>query len=158
MDCRPPGSSVRGILQAKILEWIAIPSSRGSSQSRNRTEVSRIAGRFFTIWATREALLKHNWTQEFKMKECGPEQIYVSGLYYVLFQILKHCFAWSSHFELETQAVSICASAVSNTGFPRSLCTVGCTKLERASIRGWHVGGFHRPGLEGVIIILLSFH
>ena len=45
------------ILQAGILEWTAMPSSRGSSQSRDRTHVSCIAGRFFTVWATREALL-----------------------------------------------------------------------------------------------------
>ena len=52
MDCRPLGSSDHGILQARILEWIAIPFSRGSSQPRNWTQVSCIAGRFFTIWAT----------------------------------------------------------------------------------------------------------
>ena len=45
-----------GILQARILEWAAIPFSRELSQPRDRTQVSRIAGRFFTIWATREAL------------------------------------------------------------------------------------------------------
>ena len=55
LDCSPPGSSVHGILQARILEWVARPSSRGSSQSRNWTQVSCIAGRFFTVWATREA-------------------------------------------------------------------------------------------------------
>ena len=44
-----------GILQARILEWVAMPSSRGSSQPRDRTQVSCIAGGFFTIWATREA-------------------------------------------------------------------------------------------------------
>ena len=55
IDCSPPGSSVHGILQARILEWVAIPFSRGSSWPRDRTWVSRIAGRFFTIWATREA-------------------------------------------------------------------------------------------------------
>ena len=48
MDCSPPGSSVHGILQARILEWVAMPSSRGSSQPRDRTQVSRIAGGFFT--------------------------------------------------------------------------------------------------------------
>ena len=47
MDCSPPGSSVRGILQARTLEWVSMPSSRGSSQIRNRTQVSHIAGRFF---------------------------------------------------------------------------------------------------------------
>ena len=40
VDCNPPGSSVRGILQARILEWVATPSSRGSSQPRDRTHVS----------------------------------------------------------------------------------------------------------------------
>ena len=54
MDCSPPGSSVQGLLQARILEWVAMPSSRGSSQSRDQTQVSHIAGRFFTIWTTRE--------------------------------------------------------------------------------------------------------
>ena len=43
-----------GILQTRILEWVAMPSSRGSSQPRGGTQVSHIAGRFFTIWATRE--------------------------------------------------------------------------------------------------------
>ena len=49
MDCSPPGSSARGILQARILELVAIPSFRESSQPRNQTQVSRIAGGFFTI-------------------------------------------------------------------------------------------------------------
>ena len=44
-----PGSFAHGILQARILEWVAIPFSRGSSQPRDRTQVSCIAGRFFTI-------------------------------------------------------------------------------------------------------------
>ena len=55
MDCSPPGSSIYGILQARILEWVAIPFSRGSSWTRDQTWVSCTAGRFFTIWATREA-------------------------------------------------------------------------------------------------------
>ena len=57
VDCSPPGSSIHGILQARILEWVAIPFSRGSSQSRDRTHVSRIAGIRFNLWATREAHL-----------------------------------------------------------------------------------------------------
>ena len=55
MDCSPPGFSVRGILQARILEWVAIPSSRGSSQTGDRMQVSHVAGGFFTIWAIRLA-------------------------------------------------------------------------------------------------------
>ena len=54
MDCSPPGSSVHGILQTRILEWVAMPSSRGASWPRNRIWVSCIAGRIFTIWATRD--------------------------------------------------------------------------------------------------------
>ena len=49
MDFSPPGSSVHGVLQARILEWVAISFSRGSSQPRDQTRVSRVAGRFFTI-------------------------------------------------------------------------------------------------------------
>ena len=56
MDYNPPGSSVHGILQARILEWVDIPFSRGSSQDKDRTQVSHIAGGFFAVWATREAL------------------------------------------------------------------------------------------------------
>ena len=52
MDCGPPGFSVHGILQARILEWVAIPFSRGSFRSRVWTRVSCIAGRFFTIRST----------------------------------------------------------------------------------------------------------
>ena len=52
-DCSPPGSSVHGILQARIVEWAAIPFCRGSSQPRDQTHVSCTEGRFFTIWASR---------------------------------------------------------------------------------------------------------
>ena len=58
MNCSLLGSSVCGILQARILEWVSVPFSRGSSQPRDRTQVSCIAGRFFTSWATREAQKK----------------------------------------------------------------------------------------------------
>ena len=55
VDCSPPGSSLHGILQARILEWVAISFSRGSSWPRDQTQVSCIAGRRFNLWATREA-------------------------------------------------------------------------------------------------------
>ena len=54
MDCSLPGSSVHGILQAKLQKWAAISFSRGSTPPRDQTRVSYIAGRFFTIWVTRE--------------------------------------------------------------------------------------------------------
>ena len=58
MDCSLPGSSVHGIFQARVLEWVAISLSRGSSQPRDWTQVFRTAGRRFTLWATREAHFK----------------------------------------------------------------------------------------------------
>ena len=48
MDCSPPGSSVQGVLQARILEWVDIPCFRGSSLPRDRTWISSVASRFFT--------------------------------------------------------------------------------------------------------------
>ena len=53
--CNPMFYTVHGILQARILELVAFSFSKGSSQTRDRTQVSHIAGRFFTSWATREA-------------------------------------------------------------------------------------------------------
>ena len=55
MDCSLPGSSGHGILQARILKWVAVPFSRGSSQPRDWTQVSHISSVFFTACATREA-------------------------------------------------------------------------------------------------------
>ena len=54
MDCSLSGSSIHGIFQARILEWITVSSSRRSSRPRDWTQVSHIVGRHFTIWATRE--------------------------------------------------------------------------------------------------------
>ena len=55
--CDSVDCAVRGILQARTLEWVVVPFSRGSSQPRDQTQVSHIAGGFFTSWATREASL-----------------------------------------------------------------------------------------------------
>ena len=62
MDCSLPGSYVHGISHARILEWVAISFSRVSPQPKLWTQVSYIAGKFCTIWATREALINfiHN--------------------------------------------------------------------------------------------------
>ena len=54
MDCSPPGCFIRGILW-RMLEWVAMPFSMGSSQPRDQTQVSETAGRFFTIWAAQKA-------------------------------------------------------------------------------------------------------
>ena len=64
MDCSLPGTSVCGILQARILEWVAVSFSRGTSQPRDQTWVSCIPGRCFTIWATREAPIRYLYFPE----------------------------------------------------------------------------------------------
>ena len=72
VDGSPPGSTVHGILQARILEWVTISSSRGSSQPRDQTQVSCIAGRLFTIWASREALWGEHYPKNF-WEWCGKK-------------------------------------------------------------------------------------
>ena len=76
MDCSPPGSSVRGILQAGILEWVAILFARESSQPGDPTGIFHIAGSFFAVWASRESFpgfflllyyLKMNEEKEFQV-------------------------------------------------------------------------------------------
>ena len=62
MDCSLPGSSAHGILQARILEWVDIPYSRGSAWPRDRIWVSYIAGGFFPLWTTREASLSRKFS------------------------------------------------------------------------------------------------
>ena len=54
MDCRLTGSSAHGVFQARVLEWVALAFSRGSSRPRDWTRVSHTVGRHFTVWATRE--------------------------------------------------------------------------------------------------------
>ena len=63
IDYSLPRSSIHGIFQARILEWVAISFSRGSSQPKDQTRVSCIVGRHFAIWATREGLI---WKRNIK--------------------------------------------------------------------------------------------
>ena len=79
VDCSSPGSSVHWIFQAKILEWVAIPFSKGSSWPRDRTQVSCIAGRFLTLWATKETSLPLNPFNSFVFIYKTINRIRVSG-------------------------------------------------------------------------------
>ena len=74
LDYSSPGSSVHGILQARILEWVAILFSRGSSSCRDWTCISCIAGKFYTIWATEKALAgsSHSWIPAVTFLTCVP--------------------------------------------------------------------------------------
>ena len=72
VDCSPPGSSIHGILQARILEWVVISFSRESSRPRDRTQVPRIAGRHFNLWATREDFSIYPLVGTFLEKAIAP--------------------------------------------------------------------------------------
>ena len=78
---QPHGYTVRGVLQARILEWVTIPFSKGSSQPRDQTQVSCIAGRFFTSWATREASMV-------------LEDVLISFFYTVTVHFSQHTTYW----------------------------------------------------------------
>ena len=99
MDYSPPGSSVHGILQARTLEWVAIPFSKGSSLLREQTHVSCTAGRFFIIWATREAQI-HTYLHLILQVFLGPTSFtryYLASLLAFIAKFLKravdiYCF------------------------------------------------------------------
>ena len=74
--CDPIVYTVHGILQARILGWVAFPFSRGSSHPRDQTQVSLTAGRFFTSWATREA--QEYWSGAYQVPS-GKESAYDAG-------------------------------------------------------------------------------
>ena len=123
--CDPMDCTVHGILQARILKWVAFPFSRGSSQTRDRTQVSHIAGRFFTSWATREAQKTRRGQSnqaavQFLRQDCclssrclwyllATELIWwlwefsihwfkqIVSTYYVLTMILLWCWSWNSN-------------------------------------------------------------
>ena len=73
MDCSPPGSPVHGILQARILEEIAIPFSRRSSQPRDQIWISCVAGRFFTVWNTGEVRMVYLFTGNIQISDNSPK-------------------------------------------------------------------------------------
>ena len=78
MNCSLPGSSIHGILQARMLKWITISFSRWSFQPKDRTQISCIAGRPFTVWATREVIgrdgVKSEYVISFSSKTKGNER------------------------------------------------------------------------------------
>ena len=103
--CDPMDYTIHGILQARILEWVAFPFSRGSSQPRDGTQASRTAGGFFTSWAPREAhwelltyqkgcLLKYAVTSDWyksSVRAARKQQIRVRKSISVLSGCLKYC-------------------------------------------------------------------
>ena len=110
VDCSPRGSSVPGILQARMLEWVVICSSRGSSQLRDRTQVSRIAGGFFTCWATRGAHITIMWgnssgrSQKWKLLLAFHLSYIDFFLFFPLLKVIQ-LISQASRFTMETSPV-----------------------------------------------------
>ena len=137
MDCSLPGSSIHGIFQERVLEWIAISFSRGSSQTRNRTQVSRIASRRFTVWATREATPASMWD------ECNCSVVRHSlvlpffgiGMKTDLFQSYGQCWVFQICWHIE------------------------CSTFTASSLRIWNSSdGIPSPPLALFVAILLKAH
>ena len=107
LDCSPPGSSVHGIFQARMLEWVAISSSRWSSQLRSQSCVYCIAGRFFTNWAISKNSQKSNYTLE--GRDCDGEGMYSSFCTEKIFLGKFHaCYSIScEQFSLEHLGVGV---------------------------------------------------
>ena len=127
-DRSPPGASVHGILQARALEWVTISSSMGSSQPRYWIQVSCTAGRFFTVWATREAL-QYNYV-------CVCVCVYKCT--YILVSLCNNSY-WISYIPLKIpRCVFLCTSGpqrgLSGSISPRVHSTA--LRLGAESLRG----------------------
>ena len=88
MDCSPPGSSIHGIFQASILEWVAIFSTRGSSQPGIEPCISCIAGRFLTHWAIREVPQSINISSNLKKNILLTAYNLAFNFFFLMIQIL----------------------------------------------------------------------
>ena len=88
MDCSLPGSSVHGLFQARVLEWVAISFSRRSSWPRDLTWVSRIVGRRFSVWATKEVRAGLPQTKKLPGREYNPTHQQIIGLKLLLSKVL----------------------------------------------------------------------
>ena len=101
MDCSPLAPLSIGILQARILEWVAMASSRGSSQPGDQIQVSRAAGRLLTVWATRE--IKQYITFEFQKILIIFQRSWMSLHYYSL---VEFHISWQYHLQSMRLAIT----------------------------------------------------
>ena len=110
--CDPLDCTVLGILQDRILEWLAVPLSRGSSQPRDQTQVSHIADGFFTSWATRE--VQEYWSGSLSLLQwISLTQFFLMNYkFYVLFLL----FYWASQVVLVVKNLPANAADISETG------------------------------------------
>ena len=140
----PPGSSLRGILQARILEWVAILFSRGSSQPRDRILVSCIVGRLFNIWATRETPMKHLVAfMKDEIRQKWPAALWISSRGLIPYMTTLHGLppillpvCWSPW----------CPAVADNTGPPCAL-SLACQAYLSCSVKSYFFLDLDAPWL-----------
>ena len=118
MDGSPPGSAVHGILQAGILEWVAMPSCRGSSQPRDQTCVSCgscIVGKFFATELTAE---ERKWEETKRRRTCGGA-FYIEMILYKFINVRGYLQAPKQSLGRGRQDADICGPQVSPALGPR---------------------------------------
>ena len=119
VDCSLPVSSVHGILQERILKWVAYPFYKGSSQLRDQTWVSCITGRFLTIWATREALVPQFKIQYLSFYRHHKYLFIITK--YKSIKLRKHIWFW--HFNLNTTSFLFLLHLSKWDTFPKTKCS-----------------------------------
>ena len=131
--CDPIYYTVHGILQARILEWVAFPFSRESSQPRDRTQVSHVAGGFFTNWAIREAPSESQGCKQiFLLLQSETVSLYLKAVQYA--NILENIIWNNGHWMPGLPGVQKCKSSTENC-FP----TDECWGIKVLSQSGWLV-------------------
>ena len=148
MDCRPRGSYVHGILQARKLEWVAMPFSRGLSPQRGRTWVSCTAGRFFTVWAAENKAYDLCTLAQFKDFKKIPRSLLPANFFLPSFlsvessQLLKVWFKHDPLHEKVLFANSLTGTVLSRSGHQltevsiTALATEVCVWLVSADLGG----------------------
>ena len=118
VNCSLPDSSIHGILHARLLEWVAYPFSRGSSQPRNLSSVSCSVGRFFTSWAIREAII---FTWDYLLLFWEVTIHFQFPLFFIFKNIVSYCNflikMWNNCFPFYFHVL-----AFNDTVFKSSLC------------------------------------
>ena len=109
-----PGSSIHGIFQARVLEWVAISFFRRSSRPRNWTLVSCTVGRHFTVWVTREVLIKDSYPKYTKNSKFN-RKIWTDTLRENVQMVNKHIKICSTSYVLQFSSVQFSRSVVSDS-------------------------------------------
>ena len=152
VNCILPGSSVHEILQARVLEWVLISFSRGSSLPRDRTRVSCIPGRRFNLWATREALSFLS-VQFSSVQSLSRVWLFATPWILSLVDIKSFCICGCAFFFLNV--LSFCFLGLKSKTVPdSSLFYAQCLAHNRNSINTCHKTVYYSLSSSGMMIFI----